>query len=488
MGAWSRKSIETLKQEAHGGDRPALLRSLGVLNLTAFGVGNTVGAGIFVLTGTVAALRAGPAVTLAFVIASLACFFAGLCYAEFAAMVPVAGSAYSYAYATFGELIAWIIGWCIMFEYLFSASLVAISWSGYVTAAIGDVGIHLPAVLTNAPLTADASDRVHLTGAWINFPAVLETLACTALLIAGTSKSAMVNSVIVIAKVLAILILVAACIPHIETHFWHPFIPPNTGKFGDFGWSGVLRGAGIVFFAYIGFDGVSTLAEEARNPQRTMPLSLFFSLAICTALYVAVSLAVTGIADYHLLNVPDPLYQALSLAHADLRWLKVLVAVVAGFGLIPVILLSLLGQIRIFYAMGRDGLLPAALSRCSERFHTPHIGTLLTGVVAAVIAGLFPLDLLGELISIGTLMAFAIVCAGIIIMRRRMPDTHRPFRTPWVPLVPILGIISCVVLMIFLPISTWVRLAIWLAIGFAIYYGYGIEHSKLRAAVMPTQG
>ena len=481
MGAWSRKSIDTLRQEAHGGDKPALLRTLGVLNLTAFGVGNTVGAGIFVLTGTVAALRAGPAVTLCFLLASIACFFAGLCYAEYASMVPVAGSAYSYAYATFGELIAWIIGWCIMFEYLFSASLVAISWSGYITSFLGDHGVHIPSVLANAPLQADASGHVVLTGAWVNLPAVLVTLACTALLIIGTRKSAMVNSVIVVAKVLAILVLVAACLPHIDTHLWHPFVPPNTGKFGDFGWSGVMRGAGIVFFAYIGFDGVSTLAEEAKNPQRTMPLSLGLSLLICTALYVAVSLAVTGIADYRQLNVPDPLYQALSLAHANLAWLKAMIAVVAGLGLIPVILLSLLGQIRIFYAMGRDGLLPPSLARCSERFHTPHVGTLVTGGASALVAGLFPLDLLGELISIGTLMAFAIVCAGIIILRRRMPDLQRPFRTPWVPLVPVLGVISCVVLMVFLPWQTWIRLAIWLAIGFAIYFGYGKKHSRLAA-------
>jgi APA family basic amino acid/polyamine antiporter len=481
MGVRSRKSIETLRLEAHGGDCPPLQRSLGVLNLTAFGVGNTVGAGIFVLTGTVAALNAGPAVTLCYIMASVACFFAGLCYAEYASMVPVAGSAYSYAYATFGELIAWIIGWCIMFEYLFSASLVAISWSGYVTSALGDLGLHIPAVLANAPLRADANNHIVTTGALINLPAVLVTLACTALLIIGTRKSAMVNSVIVIAKVLAILILVVACMPHIDTQLWHPFVPPNTGKTGDFGWSGVLRGAGIVFFAYIGFDGVSTLAEEAKNPQRTMPLSLGLSLAICTALYVAVSLAVTGIADYHLLNVPDPLYQALSMAHANLDWLKVLVAVVAGLGLIPVILLSLLGQVRIFFAMGRDGLLPPSLSRCSQRFRTPHIGTLVTGVASALVAGFFPLDLLGQLISIGTLMAFAIVCAGIIILRKRMPDLHRPFRAPWVPVIPILGVASCVVLMLFLPIDTWVRLAIWLAIGFVIYFGYGRRHSKLSA-------
>jgi len=482
MGAWSRKSIEKLRAEAHGGDRPALQRTLGILNLTAFGVGNTVGAGIFVYAGTVSAAHAGPAVTLCFILASIVCFFAGLCYAEYASMVPVAGSAYSYAYATFGELVAWIIGWCIMFEYLFSASLVAISWSGYVTSSLGDLGIHIPAVLANAPLRADAASHIALTGAWINLPAVLVTLACTALLIVGTRKSAIVNSVIVIAKVLALLVLVAACLPHIDSRLWHPFIPPNSGKFGEFGWSGVLQGAGIVFFAYIGFDGVSTLAEEAKNPQRTMPWSLGLSLAICTALYIAVCLAVTGIADYHLLNVPDPLYKALSLARANLSWLKALIAVVAGFGLIPVILLSLLGQVRIFFAMGRDGLLPAAFSRCSQRFHTPHVGTIVTGIASAFFAGLFPLDILGELISIGTLMAFAIVCFGIIVLRRRMPDTERPFRTPWVPVVPILGVISCLVLMVSLPGSTWLRLAVWLAIGFAIYFGYGQKHSRLRDA------
>jgi len=485
MGAWSRKSIETMKQEAHGGDRPALKRSLGVLNLTAFGVGNTVGAGIFVLTGTVAAQHAGPAVTLCFLIASVACFFAGLCYAEFAAMVPVAGSAYSYAYATSGEVVAWIIGWSIMLEYLFSASLVAIGWSGYVTASLADLGIQFPHVLSAAPFKSDDGLHIVATGTWFDLPAVLITLVCTGLLILGTQQSAIVNSIIVIAKVAAIIVLVVACVHYIDPRNWHPFIPPNTGKFGDFGWSGVIQGAGIVFFAYVGFDGVSTLAEEARNPQRTMPLSLAFSLLICTALYVAVSLVITGLAGYAELNVPDPLYKALSLAHADLSWLKFLVGVVAIFGLISVILLSLLGQVRIFYAMGRDGLLPAALSRCSERFHTPWIGTLVTGVLSALVAGLVPLGILGELISIGTLMAFALVCVGILILRKTMPDVPRPFRVPWVPFLPAMGVISCVALMFGLPNATWWRLVIWLALGFAVYFGYGHKHSKLRGPAQP---
>ena len=480
MGVWSRKSIELMRQEAHGGDNPALKRSLGVLDLTSFGVGNTIGAGILVLTGTVAAQNAGPAVTLCFILASLACFFAGLCYAEFAAMVPVAGSAYSYAYATFGELLAWLIGWNVMFEYLFSASVVAVSWSGYTTSFLADHGIHLPAYLTNAPLIAADGHHLTFSGAWINLPAVLVTLACTGLLLFGIRRSATVNTLIVVANCVAIMVLVAACAAYVHPSNWQPFIPPNTGVAGSFGWSGVLRGAGVVFFAYIGFDGVSTLAEEARDPQRTMPLSLFYSLAICTALYVGVSLAVTGIADYRLLDVPDPVYHALGLAHADFGWLKLMVAMVAIGGMVPVILGSLLGQVRIFFAMGRDGLLPPGLSRCNERYNTPHIGTLVTGGIAALIAGIAPLDVLAQLISIGTLLAFAFVCFGIIWLRRRHPELHRPFRTPWVPLVPALGALCCLGLMAGLGGPTWKRLGIWVALGLAIYVFYGRHHSRLR--------
>ena len=481
MGAGSIKSIETLKQEADGGDRPALRRSLGVINLTSFGVGNTVGAGIFVLTGTVAAQHAGPAVTFSFLIASLACFFAGLCYAEFAAMVPVAGSAYSYAYATFGELMAWIIGWCIMFEYVFSAALVAIGWSGYVSSSLHDIGIDLPGVISSAPFKALSDHEFVRTGTWFDLPAVLVTLACTALLVVGTHRSAIVNSFIVIAKVAAILLLVVACVHYIQPANWHPFVPPNTGHFGDFGWSGVMRGAGVVFFAYIGFDGVSTLAEEARDPKRTVPLSLFYSLAICTALYVAVSLTITGLADYRQLDVADPVYKALSLAHANLAWLKVIVAVVAVVGMVSVILLSLLGQVRILYAMGRDGLISPIFARCHPRFQTPHVGTILTGVTAALFAAFLPLDALADLISIGTLLAFGLVCIGIIVLRAKRPDAPRPFRTPWVPLVPLLGAASCVVLMFSLPLPAWRRLIVWLVLGIAIYYMYGRKHSKLAA-------
>jgi APA family basic amino acid/polyamine antiporter len=483
MGIWSRKSVTAMRQEA-GAQSGHLRRSLGVVSLTAFGVGSTIGAGIFVLTGAEAAHHAGPAVTFSFMLASLACFFAGLCYAEFAAMVPVAGSAYSYAYATMGELVAWIIGWCISLEYVFSAALVAIGWSGYAQSAFGDLGVHLPQVLTAAPFRWE-TNHVVVTGTWIDLPAVLVTLACTLLLLVSTRQSAIVNTVIVCAKVAAIIIIIVVGVHYVDPANWQPFIPPNTGGYGNFGWTGVATAAGVVFFSYIGFDGISTLAEDCHHPQRTIPLSLFLALAICTALYVGVSLVVTGLTKYTGLDVPDPIYHALSTVQADLGWLKVLVAVVAVFGLISVILLSLLGQVRILYAMGRDGLLPAALTRTSPRFGTPHVGTLWTGAVAAVTAGLTPLDVLTELISIGTLLAFAMVCAGILVLRRTDPHHERPFRTPWVPLVPVLGILCCTYLMYSLPIYTWKRLFYWLLIGILLYAAYGYRHSKLAAAGAP---
>lgn len=485
MGIFSIKSVATLTEEAYGTGGQRFKRSLGVLSLTAFGVGSTVGAGIFSMTGDVAAHYAGPAVTLSFVLASVACFFAGLCYAEFAAMVPVSGSAYSYSYATLGEGVAWAIGWSLMLEWLFAASVVAISWSGYVTAGLKDLGIVLPAAISASPLTLDAAGHVVASGSVVDLPAAFVVLACTALCIVGTHTSAMVNNVIVIAKVGVLLAIIAVGIGHVDGSHWQPFVPANHGSFGEFGWSGVARGAGTLFFAYIGFDGVSTLAEETRNPQRTLPVALFLSLLVCTVLYVGVSLSITGLADYRTLGVADPLYQALSSSGLPLGWLKLVVGMVAILGLISVVLASIIGQVRIFYSMSRDGLLPAALGRISPRFQTPAVGTLVTGLVAAVTAGFLPLGLLGELISIGTLLAFAVVCAGILILRRIAPDTHRPFRTPWVPAVPLLGIATCVALMFSLPWDTWIRLAVWLAVGALVYYGYGRRHSKLRAGAAP---
>jgi APA family basic amino acid/polyamine antiporter len=480
MSIWARKSVATLCDQAFGTGGRRLHRSLGVFELTFFGIGCTIGAGIFSLTGEVAAHQAGPAVTVAFGLASIACFFAGLCYAEFAAMVPIAGSAYSYAYATLGEMVAWIIGWSLILEWLFSTSVVAISWSGYVTAALQDLGIQLPSVICGSPFAVDAQNHIVATGAWVDLPAILVIAGCTALLLVGTRVSATVNTIIVVAKIAALIVFMVVGVRHVHLENWHPFIPPNGGAFGEFGWSGVARGAGTLFFAYIGFDGVSTLAEEARNPQKTLPWSLFSSLAVCTVLYVGVSLVLTGLTSYRKLGVSDPLYFALSASQASLTWLKAVIAGVAIFGLVSVVLVSIVSQSRIFFAMSRDGLLPPSFSRLSER-NTPYVGTLVTGAIAALTAGFVPLGLLGELISIGTLLAFAMVCAGVWILRIIAPEARRPFRTPWVPIVPILGVLCCVVLMLSLPNDTWIRLVIWVGVGLIVYGAYGYRHSALRA-------
>jgi basic amino acid/polyamine antiporter, APA family len=481
LGPLRRKSVALCVAESRGERGPHLERALGFWSLTAFGVGCTIGAGIFSLTGEVAAHQAGPAVSLAFVLASLACFLAGLCYAEFAALMPISGSAYSYAYVTLGELTAWIVGWSLVIEWLFSASLVAISWSGYLQAALREFGVTLPPLLAQAPFSLDGQHHLIVTGAWLDLPAVAVVLACTALLLAGTRTSAAVNTAIVLAKVLALVVLVVVGAHYVHPGNWRPFIPRNAGSFGQFGWSGLARGAGILFFAYLGFDGVSTLAEEARNPQRTLPWSLFASLLVCTALYVAVSLVITGLADYRSLAVADPLYYALSAAHAALGPVKALVSVVALAGLVSVVLTCIVGQVRIFYSMARDGLLPPALAGVSGAHRTPVAGTLLTGGVAALIAGVIPLAALGELISLGTLLAFTSVCVGVLVLRRIDPAAHRPFRTPWVPVVPGLGLVSCLVLMVSLPGGTWLQLLAWSALGLVIYVTYGRRHSRLRA-------
>ncbi len=487
MAFWSRKTIEMSVADANGEAGPRLRRSLGVVGLTAFGVGCTIGAGIFSLTGDVAAHQAGPAVSLAFVLASVACFFAGLCYAEFAAMVPISGSAYSYSFVTLGEGVAWIVGWSLVLEWLFSASVVAISWSGYTSAALGSIGLPLPPVLIHSPFAISVSGRWYLSGAWIDLPAVCVVIACTVLALAGTRTSAAVNTVIVVAKVIALVLIIAVGVEHVHAVNLQPFIPRNTGQFGQFGWSGVARAAGTLFFAYIGFDGVSTLAEEARDPQRTVPLSLFASLLICTVLYIGVSLVITGLANYRSLGVADPLYFALTKVGVSLGYLRALVAVVAIAGLLSVVLASIVGQVRIFYSMARDGLLPPAFGRLSRAAGIPYLATVCTGAAAAVMAGLLPLELLGELISIGTLLAFAVVCAGVIVLRRIAPDAHRPFRTPWVPVIPALGLLSCLALMLSLPAGTWIRLVVWTALGLLIYALYGRRHSRLSAALVPRK-
>jgi basic amino acid/polyamine antiporter, APA family len=480
MSLGTTKSIASLQAEAAADDGTGLRRVLTATNLTMLGVGAIIGAGIFVLTGTAAANNAGPAIPLSFILAGLGCLFAGVCYAEFASMIPIAGSAYTYAYATLGEFIAWIIGWDLILEYLFGAATVAVGWSGHVIDFLSGMGIHLSPAFTEAPLAYNAVthhiDRV--PGGVINLPAVLLVAAMSTLLVIGIKESARFNNVIVILKVAIVLLVIGFGAMYVNPANWHPFIPANTGEFGHYGWSGVVRGAGVVFFAYIGFDAVSTAAQEAKNPQRDLPIGMLGSLALCTVLYILMSLVMTGLVSYTKLGVPAPVVVALGAA-PQLLWLRVFTDVGAILGLASVVLVMLMGQPRVFFSMARDGLLPPVFGKVHPKFGTPYVTTILTGTVAAAVAAFFPIGLLGELVSIGTLLAFVIVCGGVWVLRVRSPEMHRPFKVAFVPLVPILGIVSCVGLMLSLPGDTWKRLIIWMLIGLVIYFLYSRTHSKL---------
>lgn len=500
------KPLQELLDEA-ADPKNGFKKALSATNLTTLGIGAIIGAGIFVLTGQAAAQYAGPAIVISFIISGIACAFAGLCYAEFAAMIPISGSAYTYAYTTLGEFLAWIIGWDLILEYLFAASTVSVGWSGYIVSFLKDFGIYIPVELTAATgtrliqipdvgwtqITGDLLRHLANTGiqpeslahttAIVNLPAMFIIAAISLLLIIGIRESAGFNNVMVITKVGVIILFVVIGFFFVKAVNWHPFIPKNTGEWGHFGWSGILRAAGVIFFAYIGFDAVSTAAQEAKNPQKHMPIGILGSLAVSTVLYILVAVVLTGIVSYTVLLVPDPVAVGVDAMGDKLFWLRPIVKIAAIAGLSSVILVMLMGQPRIFYSMSKDGLLPPIFSKVHPKYKTPYVSTLLTGAVALVLAGVLPISILGELVSIGTLLAFTIVCISIIFLRKTKPDIPRPFRTPWVPLIPLLGAGFCLLQMFALPWDTWLRLIIWMALGFVIYFAYGIRKSKLRNRV-----
>ena len=463
------------------GDSPTqrLSKVLGPFSIAAMGIGAIIGAGIFVLTGTAAALYAGPAIVLSFVLTAIACGLVGLCYAELSAFLPVSGSSYTYTYATLGELAAWVIGWDLILEYAMGGATVAVGWSGYFNSVLGLAGLGLPPRLTAA--TGQAVVLADGTGATAiaSLPAAAIVLLITALLVLGTRESARLNNIMVSIKLTVVLAFVALGAFYVQSANWHPFVPPNTGTFGSFGLSGILRGASIVFFAYIGFDAVSNCAQEARRPQRDMPLGILGSLVASTILYVLVAGVLTGLVPYPELNVPDPVAKGVRVI--GLEWFSMFIELGALIGLTTVILVLLYGQSRIFAAMSNDGLLPPVFARVHPKLRTPYISQIVIGVVVASVAAVAPIDVLSELVGVGTLFAFILVCVAVIYLRTSDPSVRRPFRVPQVPWLPLLGILSCLGLMAGLTSMTWLRLVGWLAIGQVVYFTYGRFHSRLTS-------
>jgi APA family basic amino acid/polyamine antiporter len=477
QGVMARKSVADIIAGGESDGRQ-LTRSLGPVAITAMGIGAIIGAGIFVLTGTAAAHYAGPGIMLSFVLGGIACAFVGLCYAELAALLPVSGSTYSYTYATLGELAAWIIGWDLVLEYAMGASTVAVGWSGYIVSLLHNAGLDFPAQLSAAPgVEVKLPDGSSVAGV-VNIPAALIVALLSAMLVMGTKESARLNTIMVAIKLAVVLAFILLGAGYVHAGNWSPFVPDNAGEFGHFGWSGVLRGASVVFFAFIGFDAVSTCAQEAKRPQRDMPIGILGSLAMSTILYIAVAAVLTGLVPYKELGVPDPIAKGVDVI--GLTWFSVLIKLGALVGLTTVILVLLYGQSRIFFTMSQDGLLPGLFARVHPRLKTPYMSQIMIGTIVAIVAALTPIDILGEMVSIGTLFAFVLVCAAVIYLRRSDAEIPRPFRVPNVPWVPMLGILFCLALMAGLPLVTWLRLIVWLMIGLVVYFFYGRRHSRLR--------
>ena len=490
MGLFIKKPFAALEAEANEEGSKTLKRVLGPWGLVALGVGVIIGAGLFSITGTVAAGYTGPAITLSFIVAAIGCCFAGLCYAEFASMIPVAGSAYTYSYATMGELIAWIIGWDLVLEYTVAATTVSISWSRYLVVFLQGLGIELPPELTACPWD----------GGIVNIPAAVIVVIMSLFLVRGTQQSSMLNNIIVFLKVAVILIFVVLGWKYINTENYTPYIPENTGVLGEFGISGIFRGAAIVFFAFLGFDAVSTAAQETKNPKRNMPIGILMSLLVCTVLYISFAHVMTGVAHYTEFAGQQGIAPvAVAINHMgqadaagvitpDFPWLNRAIVLAILFGYCSVIMVTLLGQSRVFLSMSRDGLLPPFFSKIHEKYRTPAHSNLLFMVIVGLLAAFIPARVAGEMVSIGTLFAFTLVCAAVLIVRKSMPDVHRAFKTPFVPAVPILGILTCLCMMLFLPADTWIRLVLWMLIGLDIYSLYGIKHSKLENNVPRRRG
>lgn len=479
-GLFAKKSVASLLKEASE-NKHGLKRTLGPINLISIGIGAIVGAGLFVMTGDVAANAAGPGLLFSFLIAAIVCSFAALCYAEFAALVPIAGSAYTYAYVAMGEFFAWLMGLALTLEYLFSFSTVAVGWSAYFNSLMNDLGLNLPNMIAKAPLMYDSHSGWIQSGALFNLPAVVIILLLGFLVSRGVQTAAILNNLLVCVKIGVIILFIGCGLLFVQGANLTPFIPQNTGTFGEFGWSGVIRGAGVIFFAFLGFDSVSTLAQEAKNPQKDMPIGMVGSLAICTVLYIVFGLVLTGVVNYKMLGVEDPIAVAVSAFGPKFMWLKYVVNIAILSGLTTVILVMLMGQARIFYAMSQDGLLPKAFGKIHEKFHTPLFSTIVVAVSGMILAGFFPVSILGKLTSMGALFAFGMVCLGVLILRFTQPNLHRPFVTPFSPVVPALGVLSCFTLMILMPAVIWLQMLVFLTLGCMVYFLYSKNHSKIRA-------